>query len=382
MKKTNKSNNSLKTDLRANDAPASGLSSTLDCKEESAEATMRKIFAACIILAILMSSWDYGFSEDSSTTNAEAMLKLAPRISLEEKNVSTFEVKGILTANGIQLRFIVSGKKPDQLTLKLLDPRDGTPIMVGAGNSFMMYDPVSSEVLLGRAVPVFTLSAKESDKTDPDNYNLVMSFGYRSVRDEKKEGEDKEEMPSTTVVDIHSLIASLIQPFEVKTKDGKRFVVEGKTKRGGRLVAYVIPLRKEGPYTRLELYKADIAGDQPFLVLDDIVLNQQLPEGHFSLPEKKLLASALPTKQMTTDNALTTIFSLGRFFRTIMARLVLAGVDDPTFRSTVEKMSMRKLDWQKLEKEDKKATTILKSIFGDDVVQDGKTIQQAGTTDR
>ena len=152
---------------------------------------MRKTFSAFIVSASLLASWSYAFGEAPGAMDAEALLNLAPHISLEGKDISTFEVKGTLDFDGAQLRFIASGKKPDQLTLKLLDPRDETPIMVGVDSSVMFYDPISSEVLLGRAESVFTLrvekGAEDSVETCPGQ-RLVISFGFRSIRDEEREG--------------------------------------------------------------------------------------------------------------------------------------------------------------------------------------------------
>jgi hypothetical protein len=322
---------------------------------------MRKTFVAFILSANLIIGCNYAFSETSGTTNMEALLKLAPRISLEEKSIWAFEVKGTLDLDGIRLRFIVSGSQPNQFALRLLDPRDGTPILVGAGKSFMFYDPLASEVLWGGAVSLFTF------KMNPDDQNLTIGFGLHSIRNEKEgRGEEK---PETTLIDIHSVLASLRQGLEIRAKESNRFVVEGKTKRGGRVVAYVSPSRREGPYTRLELYESGGAGAQPFLVMDEIVLNQPLPAGRFAFSEKKLLASALSTRQMSDDLAIKATLSLDKFYIAVMARLVLAGVDNPELKSIVEKMSMNQVDWDQVKKKDEAIAITLKSIFRDVAVE-------------
>lgn len=318
---------------------------------------MRKTLAAFIITANLIAGCHHAFGETSGKMDTEALLQLAPRISLEEKSISTFEVKGTLDLDGIRLRFIVSGRQPDQLALRLLDPRDGMPILVGAGNSFMFYDPIASEVLLGQAVSRFTF------KMDPGDQQLMIGFGFHSVRDEKeKKGEEK---PETTLIDIHSLLASPKQGLEVRAKEDHQLVVEGKTERGGRIVAYVTPSRREGPYTRVELYKSDVAGSQAFLVIDEIVLNQPLPAERFAFSEKKLLESALIRRRISDELAIKETLSLDKFYRVVMARLVLAGVDNPDLKATVERMSEGKVDWKQVEKRDRAISIILKSIFRD-----------------
>ncbi len=326
---------------------------------------MRKTLVALIITASLIAGCNHVFGETSGKMDGGKLLQLAPRISLEEKGISTFEVKGTLDLDGIRLRFIVSGRQPDQLALRLLDPRDGMPILVGAGNSFMFYDPIASEVLLGQAVPRFTF------KMDPKDQELTIGFGFHSIRNEKeKKGEEK---PETTLIDIHSLLASLKQGLEIGTKEDHRLVVEGKTERGGRIVAYVTPSRREGPYTRVELFTSDPAGSPPFLVIDEIVLNQPLPAERFASSEKKLLESALITRRISDDLAIKETLSLDKFYRVVMARLVLAGLDNPELKSTVERMSESKVDWKQVEKKDRAISIILKSIFRDVAVEQPST---------
>ena len=196
-----------------------------------------------------------------------------------------------------------------------------------------------------------------------------MEFGFSSEksRDKKK----------ITVIDIRSFFHSLVKPLKVTTEDGKHFVLDGVTEKGNRGVAYVTPSRKEGAYTRVELYAKD--AKKPFLVLDEIILNQPIPASRFVFPEDKLLASPLRTTQMPTGQMIQALLSMGKFFRAIMARLVLAGADDTELKSTVEKMCKRPLDWKKLKEQDKKATIILRSIFSDDAAPDSKTIQEGST---
>jgi hypothetical protein len=322
---------------------------------------MKKTWSLFAIGLSLIFAGDHALSEPSGTIDAEALLNLAPRISLEEKTISTFEIKGTFDVRGVKLRFMVSGKQPDQLELRVLDPRDKTPVMAGLGDSFMLYDPVSSDVTIGRATSIFTLGVeKDTEKAseaNPDAKKVVMYFGVDSKKDTSK----------LTIVNIHSLLAALITPLDVQTKDNTSFVLSGVTKKGSKVKAYITPSRKEGPYTRVELYQA--GNDKPFIVLDEIILNQPLAATRFVFPREKLLASALPTKQLSGNELDNTILSVGMLVRGIMARLVLAGADDSNFKSGVEKMSMRSLNWDEMKKNDAKNGAILRSIFQDDPPQ-------------
>ena len=330
---------------------------------------MRNICDLFAIGLSLMLVVNNALSDTSDTMDAEALLKLAPRISLEEKSISTFEVKGTLYCGDFDIEFIVSGKQPDQFAIMFQDPLDKTPVMVGIGDSFMFYDPVSSEVRVGRLDSTFTLSVKKDpakvSEANPDGQSIAMGFGFHSIIDEKKERE--EDRHEATVIDIRSFLALLVKPLEVRREGHDHFVISGLTKGGSRARAYVAPTRKEGPFTRVELYQP--GKDHPFLVLDEIALNQPIPAARFSFPKERLLASALSTKQIFADGATETVLSTSSLIQAFMVRFaLLAGVDDSELRSTVEKMSMRKLDWERLKADDKRASPVLRSIFEDDVM--------------
>jgi hypothetical protein len=169
----------------------------------------------------------------------------------------------------------------------------------------------------------------------------------------------------------------LITPLDVQTKDNTNFVLSGSSKQGSKVKAYITPSRKEGPYTRVELYGPE--NDNPFLVLDEIILNQPLAATRFTFPREKLLASALPIKQFSNNAPVNTLLSIGMFVRGIMARLVLTDPDDSSFKSVVEKMSKRSIDWDELKRNDAKTGAILRSVFQDDPAQPTQkkeTIQQ------
>ncbi|PKN33828.1 MAG: hypothetical protein CVU61_11990 [Deltaproteobacteria bacterium HGW-Deltaproteobacteria-19] len=325
---------------------------------------MKKAFITVVVASILAISGSCAFSETAGTPNIEELLRLAPRISLAEKNISTFEIKGTLDIERIQLRFIVSGKQPDRHALRILDPRDGMPILVGAGNSFMFYDPVASEVLLGNAMPQFVF------KMDPADHNVKIGFGvYLPEEDKEKKDVNK---PEILLVDIRSLMASADQGVEIRKKEGNRFLVEGKTKRGGKIVAYVTPSRREGAYRRIELYKSDINATKPFLVLDKIVLNQPLPEERFAFSEKKLLASVPDIRRVSDHVTIKTAVSLGTFYQALVTRFVLADPGSQDLKPIVEKMVKHVIDWEQVKKKDTAIAPILKAIFQDLAVEPSK----------
>lgn len=289
---------------------------------------------------------------------AKKLLKLAPRISLGEEGISTFEVKGTIKNEGKQLRFIISGQKPDRLAFSLFEPTSGSPIVACAEKSCMFYNPISAEVLLAQAIPKFVMMVEKKSKGfDLDDPHSPMDFDFSPAQDATKQ-----KTVYKTVIDIPSFWVG-VQSFDVSIVGDNQFRVEGKTKRGGKVVAYITPSRKEGPYTRLELYESHGAGDQPTVILDSIIINQPLSEGRFSFPERSAFSALSTTNILINGGDLK-----AQFMRAFMNRLVLVYKDKPELKALVEKRTGSPLDWEKIEKEDKKAIGILKSIFSEEVV--------------
>ncbi len=153
---------------------------------------MKKAFITVVVASILAISGSCAFSETAGTPNIEELLRLAPRISLAEKNISTFEIKGTLDIERIQLRFIVSGKQPDRHALRILDPRDGMPILVGAGN-FHVTIRAPREVC-GQRLPQFV------GKMDPADHTGTLVLELFAEEDKEK----KESIRPKPLGDIRS----------------------------------------------------------------------------------------------------------------------------------------------------------------------------------
>ncbi|MGV8079767.1 MAG: hypothetical protein AB2L22_06885 [Syntrophales bacterium] len=318
---------------------------------------MRKTFLAVLVAVMLAAGWSPAFGETAVPSGTKELLRLAPRISLDDETVSTFEISGTLDIDKIRLRFIASGKQPDRYALSVLDPRDGMPILVAAGNSYVLYDPAASEVLLGKAEPHFVF------RMDPEDRSIKIGFG---LQEQERGGETKAGQQSgIMLVDIHSVMAAADRGLVARKGEGNQLVVEGVTRQGGRITAYVTPSRIEGPYRRLELYKSDVNAARPFLVLDRIVLNRPLPEERFALSEEKLLA-AVPSVQRVPDGvAVRTAVSLGDFYRVLLLRFVLADEAGGDLKPVVEKMVKHAIDWEQARKKDKAITPLMKAVFND-----------------
>ncbi len=308
---------------------------------------MLKKLSIFIILLTLTLANNFAFCEISKSIDAETLVKLAPIISLEAKEISSFEVKGILDINGIQLRFIISGQKPNKTAVRIFDVQDNTPIMIGIDKNLMFYDPVSSEVVIASAISTFTL------KIDKES-NLTMHFGFNPIKNDDS---------NSSYIDIRSFLEVLVRPLKVIKEKNNSFILTGITESKNGVKIYITPSRKEGAYSKMEIYKDKIP--KPVIVLDEIILNQDISKERFVFPKEKLLNSTLPIKEISTDGLITKMFSMGKIMRGIMTKFVLNDINDPEMKSVLETMYMKKINWEEVKENDKKASTILKSIFTD-----------------
>ena len=93
----------------------------------------------------------------------EALAALAPRLALSEPTVTNFTVRGTLEAGPFHLRFGVTAARPDSAILSLVDPRDGTPLLFGAGGRVLLYDPLAEALIVASAWPAMKLELETPD---------------------------------------------------------------------------------------------------------------------------------------------------------------------------------------------------------------------------
>jgi len=142
---------------------------------------------------------------------------------------------------------------------------------------------------------------------------------------------------------------------EVRAGDEGTFLLDGKTSRGGRIIAHVHPARDAGPYKRFQLFMPD-GRKEPFCTLEEITINQPSKPGQFDFPKKFLQKSGLRIRQMEPGEAGSPL-DLGKLVRSILARMAIHGAEE--IKPLVEKMYSQKPDWGALAIRDKRASAIL-----------------------
>jgi hypothetical protein len=315
------------------------------------------------VVVCLLSGWASACEAASQTTLDEAkLLDLAPRITLEEPGITSFLVEGAIYFGTWGWRFTAAGKAPDHVMVMISDHRDGTPLLTGADNDAMFYDPIAPRVLIGELVPQLYIHLRTSEK-EPEEGEKERTFVCGCALKDKKEGvaENSELRRRSVLIDIASFLEGVEAPFSISSKDGEQFIAQAVSKRGIRIVVTVSPDRKEGAFTRVELYHKEETG--PFLTLSRIVLNQPIPDAYFTFPKDALLSSGLPVTNCPPLDYETQENVSIKMLHGFRARDVMAEGGDPKVRACVERRFEQKIDWESLREKDQVNSTILKALF-------------------
>jgi len=194
---------------------------------------------------------------------------------------------------------------------------------------------------------------KPAEGENGESHNLELSFGMSSA------GQD--DQGDESIIDIRGLLGQLISKIEVKPVGAGKYVISGYTSQGSHAVVCFEPGREEGACTRLELYTKGTS--EPFLVLDEIILNLGLSDDDLRFPREKILQSGLRTHELNSESFLDTMQLMQYLMRAMVVRMVLAGSEDPTLVKSIETAYGRKPDWKKLREKDAAAGDVLRKIL-------------------
>ena len=288
--------------------------------------------------------------------SAQKLLLLAPHLSLQEKDINSFEATGQFDFEQIKLRFELFAVKPYKTTLRVLDPQDSTPILWACGREFMFFDPLADEIVIGKGVPLFVFriekASQEGKQDGLGEEQLSFGFGVSTEATSAVSG---------MALDLKSFWTNLKSLPEVHPGEKGTYLLLGRTQKGGRIIAHVNPARTGGPYERFELFMSD-AGKEPFCSLDKIAINQPLKSSRFEFPQKFLLDSGMRIRQMGPTEEGGFQIDMGRLVRAILARLAIYGGNEK-IKELVEKMYSKKPDWDARAERDKQASRILRSMI-------------------
>ena len=220
----------------------------------------------------------------------------------------------------------------------------------------MFYDPLANEVVMGEGVPIFEFrmekAGNEAKEDEAGKEQLAFGFGIST---------NLAKAASGMAADLKSFWNDLQDPPEVRPAEKGTWLLCGRTRRGGRIVAQISPHRAAGPYARLDLYFPEAEKAQgPFCTLNEIMVNQPARLGRFDIPKGSLLNSGLRVRQIESHDTLDVLFDMGKCIRAMLARLAINGADE--IKPLVEKICSEKPDWEALAVGDQRASKILRSM--------------------
>jgi hypothetical protein len=310
------------------------------------------VFWAAFLFHLLLAGGSK--ADGQALPSAQQLLLTAPHLSLQAKEINSFEATGRLDWEQVHLKFELFASRPDQTTLHVLDPKDQTPILWASGGAFMFYDPVADEVVIGRGFPFFLFRiepvSQEVKEDGLGREQLNLGFGVSTQAATAASG---------LALDLKSFWTNLKEPPQVHPGEKGAWLLHGRTQKGGRIIAHISPARAAGPYKRFELFLSD-AAKEPFCTLEEITINQPLKPGIFEFPQKFLLNSGLRIRKIEPTAEPGFLLDMAGLARAILARLAIHGGDE--IKDLVEKMYFRKLDWGALAVSDRRASGILISM--------------------
>ena len=280
----------------------------------------------------------------------EALAALAPRLALSEPTVTNFTVRGTLEAGPFHLRFGVTAARPDSAILSLVDPRDGTPLLFGAGGRVLLYDPLAEELIVASAWPAMKLELETPDPATTNAAKVNFYFGFQQNRTN-----------AVSIVDLASMARHASRERTATEESPGRYRFSSHTKDGGGLRAVVEPGRKEGAWSRMELSTPE-EPDRATLVLDVLRSNSVLAPNTFDFPLQAVRDSGIKVRELEAGGFFRGMLDMGRVMKALAARVALT-LPPEDREELAGKLLMRNVDWDAARARDAKTAAVLQKIL-------------------
>ena len=299
------------------------------------------LLAACA-LAVMVSA--------AQPPTPEALAALAPRLALSEPAVTNFTVRGAIDAGPFRLRFGFTAARPDSAILSLVDPRDGTPLLFGAGGRVLLYDPLAEEMIVASAWPSMKLELETPDPATTNAAKVNFHFGFQQNRTN-----------AVSVVDLAALARHAAKDRAVAEESPGRYRFSSHTKDGGGLRAFVEPGRAEGAWSRMELNTPE-EPDRPALVLDDLRINTVLAPGTFDFPLQAVRNSGIKVRELESGGFFRGMLDMGRVMKALATRVALT-LPQEDREELAGKLLLRGVDWDAVRARDAQTGAVLRKIL-------------------
>jgi hypothetical protein len=272
---------------------------------------------------------------------ARALVRLAQHIDSRDARYRNIEVRCHARGPG-ETHLVVSVVyvKPRCYTMYISDGSLGRPIAFVSNGKMALYDPITDTLLYAsNAVVNWSLGVRD------DRLRYAVFF-FRS-----KEGGDFIDL------DIRSFFEGATTDLEIQATGENRYRMV-RTSLLGDSVEAAIDTRRYCAFTRLEVSPKGEA--RPVLCLDRIRLDEEIDAMNFTFPDRKALEDCFRMFEWTDEGLLTTARALATIKRVAMVRAVS---QNPMFKGTPEFADLKGVDWQLVEKNDRKASAKLKDLF-------------------
>jgi hypothetical protein len=236
--------------------------------------------------------------------------------------------------------------------LALSDPKDGTPLLICAGDHALIYD------LVGGCAECFDSAHFELLIYNADD-RVHASYGLTQG-------------PNHILLDLPSILAhGADQPSA--SHDGNLWTLNGFTRRGGLVVAH-INLGEDFPYSSVRLY---VKGDsEPVMTVGPIDVNKPPKIAFPNMPNEATVAAKLRVVHVekAAANVPAAEKEVATAMRTFMYR---AALREPTIRADIERQYGSQIDWSVLADRDKYMSAELRELAGGQPHASAPTTQPA-----
>lgn len=278
---------------------------------------------------------------------ARELVALAPVLHSADPACHNLVISGIVGGTEKTLprwRFRACYKAPNQYSLLVSDPVDGTPMVFASGNKMLVYDPVDAIVYYSeRASFSVDLICNENGIDFKVVYLLVsnketqISINLRSFM--------KNMYENNKLVSEHiSRISNSLSKVDIKFESGQRLDVN-------------LDLSTKGKYTSVSMYENEVN----FLFLDMLEIDRNISGESFGFPDKQTLTKSLPIKDVESIKDIRTIQNIATIVgRATIARPFINGSMPP---SLMKDAGIAGISLSRLKENDKKYGTALIRII-------------------
>ena len=249
--------------------------------------------------------------------------------------------------SGAEIEIPRSPQAPNQFSMLVSDPTDGTPIAFCSGRKVFIYDPVGPTVYYSEDA-VFTINltcTRTEFKFDFRYWTVPNGVRHRIFLD----------FPSVLLMGSEPSAEGAAVLNAVATRGPNEFELIRTFPGTRHSQTFQVDLIRECPYAAAAF---SYDGVTP-LCFDRLILNHTLGDGNFSFPTKRRLRGAVPVKDITADPERAKEVNWDYVFR---RAAVVRGAINRAGPPGAPEIPGLALDWDRVRKNDKRYAKALRDL--------------------